>query len=188
MQFPQATRVRIGDGHRLHERCKIAARHQQKQQQLGDQTLHRLATSIAGLASGCNFGCLRKALLSGRISGTMLDPTLAIRIAIGVYRFTERRIQVIGSSAWPMADGKVTNGKIVRDDLLGWGIELTYFYVAMSEYYSGTYFRAFRRKRSAEAFAERFPPQTAIPVRYKSAKPEISTLLLSDLTLHLAGL
>jgi len=118
----------------------------------------------------------------------MLDPTLAIRIAIGLYRFMQRRIQVIGSSDWPMAGGKVTNRKIVRDDLLGRGIEFTYFYVAMGEYYSGTYSRAFRRKRSAEAFAERFPQQTAIPVRYKSEEPEISTLLLSDLTLQLAGL
>jgi hypothetical protein len=57
----------------------------------------------------------------------MLDPTLAIRIAIGLYRFMQRRIQVIRSFDWPMAGGKVTNGKIVRDDLLGRGIEFTYF-------------------------------------------------------------
>jgi hypothetical protein len=58
----------------------------------------------------------------------------------------------------------------------------------MGEYYSGTYQQSFRRQKRAEAFAERFPRNTALPVRYKGRHPEISTLLLADLGLLLAGL
>ena len=118
----------------------------------------------------------------------MLDPTLAIRLALGVYRLTQRRIQVIGSADWPMADGRITDAKLVRDDLQGWAVALAYYYVAQGNYYAGNYRRGFRRKKAAEQFMERFPRQTALPVRYKPNKPEVSTLLLSDLTLQLAGL
>jgi hypothetical protein len=46
----------------------------------------------------------------------------------------------------------------------------------------------FVERKTAEAFLERFPGQTPIPVRYKYENPEISTLLLSDMSLLLAGL
>jgi hypothetical protein len=72
--------------------------------------------------------------------------------------------------------------------LQGWAIDLTYFYVAMGEYYSGTYRRGFRRKKNAEAFLARLPAQTPIPIRYKPERPDVSALLPSDLSLLLAGL
>ena len=120
-------------------------------------------------------------------SQTMFDPTVSLRLALAIYRFTQRRIRVIGSTAWPVADGKVFSGKVEKDDL-GWATELTYSYAALGEYYSGTFRRGFRRKKNAEAFLERFPRQTPIPVRYKPQKPEMSALLLSDMDLLLAGL
>jgi hypothetical protein len=95
---------------------------------------------------------------------------------------------VIGSTAWPMADGRIFNSLIGRDEWQGWAVELTYSYSAFGEYYSGKYFRGFRRKKNAEAFLERFPRETPIPVRYKAEKPEVSTLLPADMSLLLAGL
>ncbi|SRR5258708_5966151 len=118
----------------------------------------------------------------------VLDPTLSLRLAIAIYRVAQRRILVIGSTAWPMADGKIFSSTVQHDDLHGWAAELTYSYAAFGEYYSGTFLRGFRRKKNAEAFLERFPRQTPIPVRYKAENPQISTLLLSDLHLLLAGL
>lgn len=87
-----------------------------------------------------------------------------------------------------MADGKITNANVARDEVLGWKVEIGYYYTALGEYYAGKYRRSFRRKGSAEAFAERFPKQTPVPVRYKPERPQVSTLLLSDLSLYLAGL
>jgi hypothetical protein len=87
-----------------------------------------------------------------------------------------------------MADGRIFNSAVGRDDIQGWVVELTYSYLAFGDYYSGKYFRGFRRKKRAEAFLERFPRETPIPVRYKAERPEISTLLLSDMSLLLAGL
>jgi hypothetical protein len=87
-----------------------------------------------------------------------------------------------------MADGRIFNSAVGRDEIQGWAVELTYSYTAFGEYYSGKYFRGFRRKKSDEAFLERFPRETPIPVRYKAEQPEISRLLLSDMSLLLAGL
>ena len=118
----------------------------------------------------------------------MLDPTLTIRIGIGLYRVTRRRVQLIGSTAWPMADGKIFDGRIGQSDIQGWAAEITYSYSALGEYYSGTFSKGFRRKKTAEAFLERFPRGTPIPIRYKAEKPQISTLLLSDVGLLVTGL
>lgn len=119
---------------------------------------------------------------------TMFDPTFSVRLAVALFRATRRQFQVVGSTAWPMADGRIFGGGTVEpDDLHSWVAEITYSYSALGEYYSGTYRRGFRRKKNAEAFLERFPRNTAIPVRYKPNRPEISTLLLTDLGLLLAG-
>jgi hypothetical protein len=118
----------------------------------------------------------------------MFDPTFGIRLAIAVFRATRRRFQVVGSTSWPLADGRIFGrGAVEPDDLRSWMAVITYNYSAFGEYYSGTYRRGFRRKKKAEAFLERFPGNTAIPVRYKPNRPEISTLLLTDLGLLLAG-
>lgn len=87
-----------------------------------------------------------------------------------------------------MADGKITGANVMRDEVLGWKVEILYYYTTLGEYYAGKYRRSFRRKASAEAFAGRFPKQTLVPVRYKPEWPHVSTLLLSDLSLYLAGL
>jgi len=118
----------------------------------------------------------------------VFDPGFSIRLAIAVVRLARRRIQVVGSTAWPMADGKLFMGDIRSDDLQGWVTDITYSYVALGEYYSGTYRRGFRRKKKAEAFLERLPRNTPIPVRYKPEQPGISTVLLADLGLLLSGL
>src|SRR3954462_3506620 len=118
----------------------------------------------------------------------MSDISGLIRIGVAVYRLSARRIRVIGSSAWPMANGRVFDGAVVQDDIQGWAAELTYSYDAFGEYYSGLYRRGFRRKKSAEAFLEPLPRETPIPVRYKAEKPEISTVLSADLGLLLSGL
>src|SRR5579884_2180618 len=112
----------------------------------------------------------RVVLQSGRVS----DIGGAIRLGVAVYRFAERRIRVIGSSAWPMANGRVFAGAVVSDDIQGWAAEITYSYSALGEYYSGVYRRGFRLKKNAEAFLERFPRETPIPVRYKAERPDIS--------------
>jgi hypothetical protein len=119
----------------------------------------------------------------------MLDPTFSIRLAIAVFRATRRRFQVVGSTSWPITDGRIFGGGAVEpDDLQSWMAVITYNYSAFGEYYSGTYRRGFRRKKKAEAFLERFPRNTPIPVRYKPNRPDISTLLLTDVELLLAGL
>lgn len=87
-----------------------------------------------------------------------------------------------------MADGKITGANVMRDEVFGWKVEILYYYATFGEYYGGKYRRSFRRKDSAEAFAERFPKQTPVPVRYKPERPQVSTLLLADLSLYLAGL
>lgn len=87
-----------------------------------------------------------------------------------------------------MADGKITGANVRRDEVVGWAVEVSYYYTALGEYYGGKYRRTFRRKTSAQAFAERFPKQMPVPVRYKPERPQVSTLLLSDLSLYLAGL
>jgi hypothetical protein len=117
----------------------------------------------------------------------MIDPTLTLRLVIGAFRLARRRLQVVGSTAWPMANGRIHDGVVVHDDVQGWATELTYSYSALGEYYSGTYRRGFRRKKKAEAFLERFPRDTPLPVRYKPGRPGTSTLLLADLGLLLAG-
>lgn len=111
-----------------------------------------------------------------------------LRMVVAVYRLAQRRIQVIGSTAWPMANGRIFDSSVQHDDIHGWAAELTYSYTVFGEYYSGIYRRGFRRKKSAGAFLDRLPRETPIPVRYKAARPEISTLLLSDLSLLLMGL
>ena len=118
----------------------------------------------------------------------MLDPGFSIRVAVALFRLARRRVQAVGSTAWPMADGKIFDGNVQRDDLQGWAAELTYSYSALGDYYSGTYRRGFYRKKKAEAFLERFPRNTPVPVRFKPTNPDTSTLLLSDLGLLLAGL
>lgn len=117
----------------------------------------------------------------------MFDPNLAIRLIIAAFRHARRRIQVAGSTAWPMADGRIFSGEVKQDDVQGLVAEVTYSYVALGEYYSGTYRRSFIRKKRAEAFLERLPPNTPVPVRYKAETPDISTLLLSDLGVLLVG-
>lgn len=121
-------------------------------------------------------------------SPRMSDIGGAIRLSIAVYRLAEGRIRVIGSSAWPMANGRVFDGTVVSDDIQGWAAEITYSYSAFGEYYSGLYRRGFRLKKNAEAFLDRFPRETPIPVRYKAERPDISTVLVSDLGILLAGL
>lgn len=77
---------------------------------------------------------------------------------------------------------------MARDPVQGWVVDLNYYYVAVGQYYAGKFQRSFMRKKRAEEFLGRFPKQTPVPVRYKPGKPQISTLLLSDLSLYLAGL
>jgi hypothetical protein len=86
-----------------------------------------------------------------------------------------------------MGNGRVFDTAIVQDDIQGWAVEITYSYVALGEYYSGLYRRGFRRKKRAEAFVERLPRETPIPVRYKAERPDISTVLTSDLGILLSG-
>ena len=118
----------------------------------------------------------------------VFDPGFSIRLTIALFRLVRRRIQVVGSTAWPMAEGKIFAGDVRADDLQGWVTDITYSYVAFGEYYSGNYRRGFRRKKRAQAFLERLPRNTPVPVRYKPDRPETSTLLLSDLGLLLSGL
>jgi hypothetical protein len=118
----------------------------------------------------------------------MSDIGGAIRLAVAAYRIAERHVRVIGSSAWPMGNGRVFDTAIVQDDIQGWAAEITYSYEAFGEYYSGVYRRGFRRKKKAEAFIERLPRETPIPVRYKAERPELSTVLTSDLGILLSGL
>jgi hypothetical protein len=118
----------------------------------------------------------------------MSDVSSAIKIALRIYRLAQRRVRVIGSTAWPMANGRIFDGAVVDGEVQSWAVEIAYSYSALGEYYSGTFRRDFMRKKSAEAFLERLPRETPIPVRYKPESPEISTVLISDLGLLLSGL
>jgi len=55
----------------------------------------------------------------------MLDVANIIGIGLAAYRFAQRRIKVIGSSAWPIAEGRIFNSSLRPDELLGWAVELT---------------------------------------------------------------
>ena len=118
--------------------------------------------------------------------------TDVLRLALGVInrggRFAKRKVQLRGCESWPLADGKIFQAKIGSRQDFGWFVNLTYSYCAEGEYYSGTYQQDFFRKKRAEAFAERFPGGTQIPVHYRPGKPETSTVVPEDLHLHLAGL
>lgn len=131
---------------------------------------------------------LFKCKFDGRISCAMLDPSLVFRIVVGAYRFIKRRLELAGSTSWPMADGKVFDGRVEQSEVQGWAAELTYSYSALGDYYSGTFSKTFLRKNSAEAFLQRFPRGTPIAIRYKAEDPQVSTLLLSDVGLLVAGL
>ena len=117
----------------------------------------------------------------------MSDIGSVIRIGAAACRLMERRIRVIGSSAWPMASGRIFDGAVVEGEIQGWAAEITYSYEAFGEYYSGVFRREFMRKKRAEAFLECLPRETPIPVRYKAERPEVSTVLVSDLGILLAG-
>jgi len=137
-----------------------------------------------------SFGLARRSQPMAQLvrGNAVFDPGFSVRLTIALFRLATRRIQVVGSTAWPMADGKIFTGDVRADDLQGWVTDITYSYVAFGEYYSGTYRRGFRRKKRAEAFLERLPRNTPLPVPYKPGRPETSTLLLSDLGLLLSGL
>jgi len=47
----------------------------------------------------------------------MLDVGSTVRIGVAVYRLAQRRIRVIGSTAWPMADGRIFNSVVSRDEI-----------------------------------------------------------------------
>ena len=113
----------------------------------------------------------------------MFDPSLTVRLVLGIYRIVRRRVRTIGSTSWPMADGKIFDGKVAQGDIHGWSAELTYSYSAFGEYYSGAFSKGFTLKKNAESFLERFPRGTPVPIRYKADKPGISALLLSDVGL-----
>jgi hypothetical protein len=49
----------------------------------------------------------------------MIDPTLTLRLVIGAFRLARRRLQVVGSTAWPMANGRIHDGVVVHDDVQG---------------------------------------------------------------------
>ena len=51
----------------------------------------------------------------------MIDPTFSVRLAVALVRFTRYRVQIVGSTAWPMADGRTFGtGRLDQDELRGW--------------------------------------------------------------------
>jgi uncharacterized protein DUF3592 len=103
-------------------------------------------------------------------------------------RFARCQIQLRGCESWPLAEGKIFMAKVGSRQDFGWFVNLTYSYSAEGEYYSGNFQQDFLRKKTAEAYAERFPSGTQIPVRYRPGRPETSAVVPQDLHLLLAGL
>jgi len=109
------------------------------------------------------------------------------KFLISLTRRAGRRIRIYGAESWPVADGTIFQSEVVHGDE-GCYAQLTYSYTANGEYFSGTYQKRFTRTKKAEAFVERFPSGTRIPVHYKPEKPELSAVVFADLGLHLHGL
>lgn len=82
------------------------------------------------------------------------------------------------AAAWPSADGEVQSVHIWRKN--GYTVRVGYRYYARSEYRYGKYSRYFRRKPSAELFAEALRGRH-IQVRYQEDKPQVSVILDQDL-------
>jgi len=113
---------------------------------------------------------------------------LLIRLIVAAIRASKRRIQLWGCQSWPIADGQIFLANVRNADIGGWLCELTYHYSVMGEYYSGTFQRQFSWQTRAAAFAERFPSKMRVPVRYNPDRPTVSTVLLEDVSVLLAGL
>jgi hypothetical protein len=113
---------------------------------------------------------------------------LFFRLIVAAVRASKRRIQLWGCRSWPIADGQIFLADVRVADVGGWLCELTYSYSAMGEYYSGTLQRQFPWQKRANAFAERFPSKTRVPVRYDPDRPAVSTVLMGDIGVLLAGL
>jgi hypothetical protein len=62
----------------------------------------------------------------------------------------------------------------------GYWVEVSYRYYAMQEYRYGKYERHFRKKASAEAFAETMRGRS-LQVRYREDSPDASVLMERDL-------
>ena len=111
-----------------------------------------------------------------------------VRLIVAAIRASKRRIQLSGCQSWPIADGQIFRADVRNADVGGWLCELTYSYSAMGEYYSGTFQRQVPWQNRANAVAERFPSKTRVTVRYDPDRPAISTVLMDDVGVLLAGL
>ena len=86
------------------------------------------------------------------------------------------------AKSWPSAQGTVERARariLRRDEGRGWVCELTYSYVADSEYFSGIHHFTARSEDQADQLVAAWKGQKVM-VRYRADKPEISALLLDE--------
>ena len=98
-----------------------------------------------------------------------------------ISRMTANAAKRYGSESWPMVEGRIFSAAVGADDL-GWEAELTYSYSAETSYQSGTFMQSFLTEDRAQAFADQFPRGSAVPIRYKPGRPEVSVIRKGDLT------
>jgi uncharacterized protein DUF3592 len=109
----------------------------------------------------------------------------SIRLLLALVRIVSRAtvnaVKRYGSESWPMVEGRIFSAAVGADEL-GWQAELTYSYSAETSYQSGTFMQSFFTEGRAQAFADQFPRGSAVPVRYKPGRPQVSVIRKGDLT------
>lgn len=105
----------------------------------------------------------------------------AVPLAIGAGAGIRYWIRTRQAVSWPSTQGTVQGARASRSEKgrRGWACVLTYSYVAIGEYYSGSYSISARKEQQAEELAVQWKGRS-VAVRYSPVDHRISVLLKDD--------
>lgn len=101
--------------------------------------------------------------------------------AYGMRRLHQKRRQAKAMDGWPMTDARILNGRVHKEGLRRFWVELTYSYF-VGEYRAGKYVHRFRREEEAEEFIRQVKDKI-VDVHYESSDPDCSVILDRDIEL-----
>lgn len=109
-----------------------------------------------------------------------IHPFITLLAGAGTVAFRKYRQKIRENSAamWPSAEAVVQTA-IVKKQHGAW-VEVSYRYYTLQEYRYGKYQRHFRKRASAEKFAEAIRGRT-LQIRYREDNPNTSVLMERDL-------
>lgn len=79
------------------------------------------------------------------------------------------------SGGWPLVQGRIHEAVAVWDENF-WVAHITYSYSVNGEYYSGEDKQRFATERRANEYADRFPTETTVFIRYNPNHPDVSVM------------